>query len=124
MVVSGTAAQSTRRSRKATRRSGAERPLSIGGGIDYNSAMQSNAANQRRSRWLNRTMLGNVSGCFFIGFLATLSGPAMGRGRLKPEWRDFWLAGFAPFSSHLADAGASRRASAQTSRACICADSE
>ena len=40
------------------------------------------------------TVLVNVSGCFLIGFLATVSGPAMGRVWLKPEWRDFWLIGF------------------------------
>lgn len=40
------------------------------------------------------TVLVNITGCFVIGFIATLSGPAMGRAWLKPEWRDFWLIGF------------------------------
>ncbi len=40
------------------------------------------------------TVLVNITGCFVIGFLATLSGPVMGRAWLKPEWRDFWLIGF------------------------------
>jgi CrcB protein len=29
-----------------------------------------------------------------IGFLAAISGPAMGRAWLKPEWRDFLMVGF------------------------------
>lgn len=40
------------------------------------------------------TVLVNTTGCFLIGFLATVSGPALGRAWLKPEWRDFWLIGF------------------------------
>ncbi|MFA5190733.1 MAG: fluoride efflux transporter CrcB [Verrucomicrobiia bacterium] len=40
------------------------------------------------------TVLVNVSGCFLIGFIAAMSGPALGRGWMKPEWRDFWLIGF------------------------------
>ncbi len=40
------------------------------------------------------TVLVNISGCFLIGLIAAISGPAMGRGWLKPEWRDFWLIGF------------------------------
>jgi CrcB protein len=40
------------------------------------------------------TMVINVTGCFVIGFLAAISGPAMGRVWLKPEWRDFLMVGF------------------------------
>jgi CrcB protein len=40
------------------------------------------------------TMMVNVTGCFAIGFIATVSGPAMGRAWLRPEWRDFLLIGF------------------------------
>ena len=40
------------------------------------------------------TVLVNVTGCFAIGFIATVSSPAMGRAWMKPEWRDFWLVGF------------------------------
>ena len=40
------------------------------------------------------TVLVNVTGCFVIGFIATVSSPAMGRAWMKPEWRDFWLVGF------------------------------
>ena len=40
------------------------------------------------------TLIVNVSGCFAIGFIAAVSGPAMGRAWLKPEWRDFLMIGF------------------------------
>jgi CrcB protein len=40
------------------------------------------------------TMTINVAGCFLIGFLSAISGPAMGRAWLKPEWRDFLMIGF------------------------------
>ena len=40
------------------------------------------------------TVVINVTGCFLIGFIATVSGPAMGRAWLKPEWRDFLMIGF------------------------------
>jgi len=40
------------------------------------------------------TLVINVTGCFVIGFLAAVSGPAMGRAWLKPEWRDFLMIGF------------------------------
>jgi CrcB protein len=40
------------------------------------------------------TMVVNVSGCFLIGLLSAISGPALGRAWLKPEWRDFLLIGF------------------------------
>lgn len=40
------------------------------------------------------TLVVNVSGCFVIGFLAAVSGPAMGRAWIKPEWRDFLMVGF------------------------------
>lgn len=40
------------------------------------------------------TLMINVTGCFVIGFLAAISGPAMGRAWLKPEWRDFLMIGF------------------------------
>jgi CrcB protein len=40
------------------------------------------------------TMVVNVTGCFVIGFLAAVSGPALGRAWLKPEWRDFLMIGF------------------------------
>lgn len=40
------------------------------------------------------TLVVNVTGCFFIGVLAALTGPSLGRVWLKPEWRDFWMIGF------------------------------
>jgi CrcB protein len=40
------------------------------------------------------TMVVNITGCFVIGFLAAISGPAMGRVWLTPEWRDFLMVGF------------------------------
>ena len=40
------------------------------------------------------TMIVNVTGCFAIGFIAAISGPAMGRAWLKPEWQDFLKVGF------------------------------
>jgi len=40
------------------------------------------------------TLVVNVTGCFVIGFLAAISGPAMGRAWIKPEWRDFLMVGF------------------------------
>jgi CrcB protein len=40
------------------------------------------------------TMVVNITGCFVIGFLAAISGPAMGRVWLEPEWRDFLMIGF------------------------------
>jgi len=40
------------------------------------------------------TMVVNVTGCFAIGFIASVSGPSMGRSWLKPEWRDFLMVGF------------------------------
>jgi CrcB protein len=40
------------------------------------------------------TLIVNVTGCFAIGFIGTLSGPAMGRAWFRPETRDFWLIGF------------------------------
>jgi fluoride exporter len=40
------------------------------------------------------TMVVNITGCFVIGFLGAISGPALGRAWLKPEWRDFLMIGF------------------------------
>ncbi len=40
------------------------------------------------------TLLVNVTGCFAIGVIAAVSGPATGRAWLKPEWRDFLMIGF------------------------------
>ena len=40
------------------------------------------------------TLIVNVTGCFAIGFIAAVSGPASGRAWLKPEWRDFLMIGF------------------------------
>ena len=40
------------------------------------------------------TLVINVTGCFAIGFIAAISGPATGRAWLKPEWRDFLMVGF------------------------------
>ncbi|HUJ09403.1 MAG TPA: fluoride efflux transporter CrcB [Verrucomicrobiae bacterium] len=40
------------------------------------------------------TMVVNITGCFAIGFLAAVSGPARGRAWLSPEWRDFLMVGF------------------------------
>jgi CrcB protein len=40
------------------------------------------------------TLVINITGCFVIGFLAAISGPAMGRAWLKPEMRDFLMIGF------------------------------
>jgi CrcB protein len=40
------------------------------------------------------TLVVNVTGCFVIGFLAAISGPATGRTWLSPEWRDFLMIGF------------------------------
>jgi len=40
------------------------------------------------------TMVVNITGCFVIGVIAALSGPATGRAWLKPEWRDFLMIGF------------------------------
>jgi len=39
------------------------------------------------------TMIVNVSGSFAIGFIAALSGAALGRAWLKAEWRDFLMVG-------------------------------
>jgi len=40
------------------------------------------------------TLVVNVTGCFAIGALAAVTGPALGRSWLKPEWRDFLMIGF------------------------------
>jgi len=52
----------------------------------------------RRSAWSAvfpvGTLVVNVTGCLVIGFLAALTGPSLGRGWLKPEWRDFLMVGF------------------------------
>ena len=40
------------------------------------------------------TLIVNISGCFAIGVIAAVSGPATGRAGLKPEWRDFLMIGF------------------------------
>lgn len=40
------------------------------------------------------TLVANVTGCLAIGFLAAITGPALGRTWLKPEWRDFLMIGF------------------------------
>ena len=40
------------------------------------------------------TVVINITGCFLIGFIATISGPGMGRAWLRPEWRDFLMVGF------------------------------
>jgi CrcB protein len=40
------------------------------------------------------TLVVNVSGCFAIGVIAAISGPATGRAWIKPEWRDFLTIGF------------------------------
>jgi CrcB protein len=49
------------------------------------------------------TLVVNVTGSFVIGFLAALTGAAMGRAWLKPEWRDFLMiglcGGYTTFSS-------------------------
>ncbi|MSR64439.1 MAG: fluoride efflux transporter CrcB [Verrucomicrobiae bacterium] len=39
------------------------------------------------------TMIVNVTGCFVIGVIAALSDPPLGRGGIKPEWRDFMMVG-------------------------------
>jgi len=50
------------------------------------------------------TMVINITVCFVIGFLAAISGPAMGRAWLKAEWRDFLMigvcGGYTTFSSY------------------------
>ena len=40
------------------------------------------------------TMIVNITGCYVIGFLGAVSGPALGRVWLKSEWRDFLMIGF------------------------------
>jgi fluoride exporter len=40
------------------------------------------------------TLVVNVSGCFLVGVFAAVSGPALGRLWLRPEWRDFLMIGF------------------------------
>jgi CrcB protein len=40
------------------------------------------------------TLIVNVTGCFAIGLIASVSGPALGRAWLQPEWRDFLMIGF------------------------------
>ena len=40
------------------------------------------------------TLVINVTGCFAIGVIAAVSGPAAGRVWIKPEWRDFLMVGF------------------------------
>ncbi len=40
------------------------------------------------------TLVVNVTGCFAIGLIAAVSGPAMGRVWIKPVWRDFLTVGF------------------------------
>ena len=40
------------------------------------------------------TLVVNVTGCFAIGFIASVSGPGTGRVWLKAEWRDFLMVGF------------------------------
>jgi len=40
------------------------------------------------------TMVVNVTGCFVIGWLAALSGPALGRAWIPVGWRDFLMIGF------------------------------
>ncbi len=39
------------------------------------------------------TMIVNVTGCFVIGVIAAVSDPSLGRGGIKPEWRDFLMVG-------------------------------
>lgn len=39
------------------------------------------------------TMVVNVTGCFVIGVIAALSDASLGRGGIKPEWRDFLMVG-------------------------------
>lgn len=39
------------------------------------------------------TMIVNATGCFAIGLIAAVSGPATGRVWLKPEMRDFLMVG-------------------------------
>ncbi len=50
------------------------------------------------------TLVVNVSGCFAIGVIAAVSGPATGRAWLKSEWRDFLMVGscggYTTFSSY------------------------
>lgn len=45
-----------------------------------------------------------MTGCFIIGFLATISAPGMGRAWLRPERRDFLMiefcGGYTTFSSY------------------------
>lgn len=49
------------------------------------------------------TLIVNVTGSFVIGFLAAITGAAMGRAWLRPEWRDFFMiglcGGYTTFSS-------------------------
>ena len=40
------------------------------------------------------TMIVNISGCYAIGVIAAVSGPALGRVWIKSEWRDFLMIGF------------------------------
>jgi fluoride exporter len=39
------------------------------------------------------TMIVNITGCFVIGVIAAVSDPSLGRGGIKPEWRDFLMVG-------------------------------
>jgi CrcB protein len=39
------------------------------------------------------TMIINITGCFVIGLIAAFSDPSLGRGGIKPEWRDFLMVG-------------------------------
>lgn len=40
------------------------------------------------------TMVVNVTGCFLIGWLSAVAGPALDRAWLRPEIRDFLMIGF------------------------------
>ena len=40
------------------------------------------------------TMVVNVTGCFVIGWLSAVCGPALERVWMRPEWRDFLMIGF------------------------------
>jgi CrcB protein len=69
--------------------------LSLGGALGTLARYGLNGlVSQRVATFPLGTMVVNVTGCFAVGFLAAVSGPAMGRAWFKPEWRDFLMIGF------------------------------
>ncbi len=69
--------------------------LAVGGALGTLSRYGLNGViSQRVATFPLGTMVINSTGCFVIGFLAAISGPALGRAWLKPEWRDFLMIGF------------------------------